>query len=320
MSERCSNPQCYAHEGESCYMGEINLDDCDCWKGKTQEKKSTSINIKDVSSRLPWSSAALGSSDIAHLNHQGNTTLVGVLGAANSGKTTFLMANYLRLLAGEKLSCGDVCSSFTLGAWESIASFARLGNNSSQRSSFPPHTPRGEGRNPGILHLGVRLEDKCVKNLLVTDAPGEWFSKWAINADAKDAEGAKWTVEHSDAFLIFADCEKLCGEQRGTARREVREIIERLATSVRQRPVILVWAKSDYEPPDEIKIAITDALTRHLPSAKTFSVTKDDPALFTQVLNELLKIVWAPSINHPILEPIVKQTPFYAFRGHHEYT
>jgi hypothetical protein len=278
----------------------------------------TSGNHNEAASGVLWSSAAFGCSDIVHLSHQGNTTLIGVLGAPNSGKTTFLMANYLQLLAGEKLSCGDICSSFTLGAWESIASFARYGNNNNQLSSFPPHTPRSTERSPGMLHLGMRLNDERVKNLLLTDAPGEWFSRWSINSDAKEAQGAKWTVDHSDAFLVFADCEKLCGQQRGSARNEVRQIIDKLGTQAGERPVLLIWAKSDHTPSDDIKTTITDALSRALPNARQCSVTKENPVSFIQALNQLLETVWRPDLNHPIFEPVMKHTPFYAFRGHHE--
>lgn len=316
MVERCSNQNCFVHDGESCYMGQINHENCSCWKQEVMGAKKSSINQNKIDSRLPWSSATFGHSDLINLKHQGNTTLVGVLGAANSGKTTFLTVNYLSLLAGEKLNCGDICGSFTLGAWEALASFPRHVNSNNQLSSFPPHTPRSTERTPGMLHLGLRLKTDTVKQLLLTDAPGEWFAKWATNADSEDAKGAKWTVEHSDAFLIFADCEKLCGTQRGEARKEVREIIERLSSKVEDRPVMFIWAKSDHQPSNEIQNALMNSLNRYIPRAKVFKVTTKDLPSFTSALNELLEMVWKPSLSeYSILEPVMMHTPYYAFRG-----
>ncbi len=315
---RCSNQNCFVHEGESCCLGELNYEACSSWNQNKKVVKNGSINKEPTSaSRVPWSSAALGSSDLLRLYQQGPSILIGLLGAQNTGKTTFLAANYLQILSGEKYKNFEFCGSQTLGAWESIASWARI-NNEQQLPSFPPHTPRGVERTPGILHFGLKDSKGVVKNIFLTDSPGEWFTRWSIDVNAIDAQGAKWTTLHSDAFLIFADCDKLGGEDRSTARRELRTIIERLGESVGARPVILVWAKSDNQPNESIKRAIQTSLKTNIPQAKEVEVSVTDPISFINALELILLKSWASNYCEPILEPILDNTLFLAFRGHNE--
>ena len=314
---RCSNPNCFVHDGDTCCMGELNHEDCPSWsRSKPTEKSDQERNENNISFRVPWSSSSLGSSDLSRLYQQGPSIFIGLLGAQNTGKTTFLAANYLQLLSGEKYNNFEFCGSQTLGAWESIASWARI-NNEKQMPSFPPHTPRGVDRTPGILHFGLQDVNDKIKNIFLTDAPGEWFTRWAIDVDAIDAAGAKWTASQSDAFLIFADCEKLAGEERSVARRELRTIIERLGESVGSRPTVLVWAKSDKQPTEGIKRAIQNALERNIPHAKEFEVTVEDPASFARVFESVLNEAWTPKFCEPITEPILGSSSFLAFRGHH---
>ncbi|TMO84503.1 hypothetical protein CWC15_10790 [Pseudoalteromonas spongiae] len=301
-------------------MGELDHEQCPSWNIKKQdEKQSNELAERDISSRVSWSSSSLGSTDLATIYHQSPSILIGLLGAHNTGKTTFLAANYLQLLSGKCLSSGEFCSSFTLGAWESIASWARI-NNDKQLPSFPPHTPRGIDRAPGVLHFGLKSGERKVKNIFLTDAPGEWFTKWSIKADSSEAVGAHWTASHSDAFLVFADCEKLSGEDRSTARRELRTIIERLGEVVGSKPVILIWAKSEHHPPEGIKRAIKRALEENLPQAIEKKVSVSEPSSFQIALDSLIKKAWHPFKGQNIVEPILNNTPFYAFRGHHENT
>lgn len=317
---RCSHSNCFAHDGEQCYMGELDHEECASWiKDEQVNNSSNNSGERDAPSRVSWSSSSLGSVDLTAIYQQSPSILIGLLGAHNTGKTTFLAANYLQLISGDSYSSGGFCSSFTLGAWESISSWARI-NNDNQLPSYPPHTPRGMERNPGILHLGLKPDEGKVKNIFLTDAPGEWFTRWAIDSNLMEAEGAKWTADHSDAYLIFADCEKLCGEDRSTARRELRTIIERLGEVVGTKPTILIWAKSEHQPPDGIKRAIQRALADNLPQATELEVTVKEPSTFKSALDALLVAAWHPPKCQKIMEPVIKNTPFHAFRGHNENT
>lgn len=317
---RCSNSNCFVHDGEQCCMGELDHKQCSSWNSDEQvDSTNEQLNERDILSRVSWSSSSLGSADLMTIYHQAPSILIGLLGAHNTGKTTFLAANYLQLISGIGFSSGGFCSSFTLGAWESIASWSRI-NNDKQLPSYPPHTPRGIERNPGILHIGLKSEEGKVKNIFLTDAPGEWFTRWSINADSIEAKGAKWTAEQSDAYLIFADCEKLSGDDRSTARRELRTIIERLGEVVGKKPAILIWAKSEHKPPEGIKRAIQRALADNVPHAAELTVTVTEPISFHKALDSLLSASWHPPKRQKITEPVIKNTPFHAFRGHNENT
>lgn len=315
--KKCSNKDCFVHEGEICAFGEDSHHVCSRWNNNASSEGLKPIDPPSlITGRVPWSSAALGTSDLARLYQQGPSLLVGVLGAENSGKTTFLSAIYLQLLSGRNLDGYDFCGSQSLGAWEAIASFSRF--NHYRKASFPPHTPRGVDRTPGILHLALKDKNCSVKNVLFTDSPGEWFSQWAIDAESVDAQGATWTVNQSDVFLIFADSEKLAGPLRGKARGELRMLIERLAESVRDRPVALVWAKSDKPPVESVKTAVQNALSTNIPHAIEFEVSVDSPEGILEATERLLHSSWTPNKAKLMKEPPLRSTPFLAYRGQNE--
>jgi hypothetical protein len=65
---------------------------------------------------------------------------------------------------------------------------------------FPPHTPSNEARTPGLLHLSFSDKQNRRKELVFTDAPGEWFSEWAINEQSPKAAGARWINKMQISF------------------------------------------------------------------------------------------------------------------------
>ena len=125
----------------------------------------------------------------------------------------------------------------------------------------------------------------------MTDAPGEWFQKWAINRDAGEAEGARWAAEHGDVFLLVADREALAGPERGGARTAIQLLARRLARELGGRPVALVWTKSDVSIPQETESAVRESVLRVMPEAAEFPVsimTKPDGTEDRRGLLELL--------------------------------
>ncbi|OYY94016.1 MAG: hypothetical protein B7Y41_08765 [Hydrogenophilales bacterium 28-61-23] len=315
MNQRCGNPNCYAHEGVSCHLGEQTPTACSAWNGAATET-SDSAATEDATARVPWSGNALGLTDLATLTPRGRHILVGVLGAHDAGKTTLLLGNYLHLLRGGEIAQSQFAGSRTLAAWESLAAWTRF-DDAPRIPSFPPHTPRGTGRVPGLLHLALRGQDDSHRDVFLTDAPGEWFSSWAIRADAPDAEGARWTEQNADVFLIVADCERLSGPGKGGARNSTKQLIERLHNHVGLRPVVLVWAKSDHSPPEALKKAIRDTLTRCIPLAQEIDVTATRPESLEAALSLALRSVWQPQLATPIQEPVTHTSPYFAFRSRH---
>jgi hypothetical protein len=149
------------------------------------------------------------------------------------------------------------------------------------------------------LHLAFRDFDDEARSYLFTDAPGEWFQKWAVNRDAVDGEGARWVAEHADVFLLIADREALSGTNMGSARGSFQLLAQRLAAERAKRPVALVWTKSDTAITPEIEKAVREAVLGPMPDALEFSVSilskADGAADKGQGLVELLD--WTLSVR-----------------------
>lgn len=321
MTKRCSNPNCYVHEGESCVDGHLGyLTECEHYRSGVADKKIKEDQTTPIVSgaRVPWSGSTLGLADLITLLPRARSILVGVLGAHDAGKTTLLLGNYLNCLRGSAIAEGEFCGSWTLGAWEALAAWSRF-DDAARKPHFPPHTPRGTSRAPGLLHLALRRKDQSFRDVLLSDAPGEWFTRWAINENAPDAEGARWTVEHSDTFLVIADCDRLSGPERGSARTDLRQLLERLSGYVGTRPVVLVWTKTDKKPLAELTPGIRDSIQRALreaiPHAIEMTTTVSHPESLTDVVSSAVNSVWESDRCRPLLEPVLHHQPFSAFRG-----
>ncbi|EMS81740.1 TRAFAC clade GTPase domain-containing protein [Desulfotignum phosphitoxidans] len=320
MNSKCSNPNCFVHEGESCVDGHLNLTDCKHFRsGGTESKtKAGPTTIIESAARVPWSGATLGLADLITLLPRSRSILVGVLGAHDAGKTTLLLGNYLNCLRGSSIAQGEFCGSWTLGAWEALAAWSRF-DDAARTPHFPPHTPRGTIRAPGLLHLALRRADQSLRDVLLGDAPGEWFTRWAVHDNAPDAEGARWTVEHADTFLVMADCDRLSGPDRGSARADLRQLLERLGGHVGKRPVVLVWTKTDKKALSELTPGIRDSIQRALkesiPHATESETTVCRPESLTEALSSVLDCAWTPARCSPLSEPVLHHQPFSAFRG-----
>lgn len=316
MTRCCRNPNCHVDDGESCDLGELNHLDCPQWSAQPEgepEPKATA----SPAARVPWSGSALGLTDLANLTPRGRSILIGVLGAHDAGKTTLLTGCYLQILRGECLAGASFAGSRTLGAWESLAASMRF-DDAPRMPTFPPHTPRGTSRVPGLLHIALRGSHREHRDVLLTDAPGEWFTRWAIREDASDAAGAQWTARYADAFLVLADCERLGGPKRGEARSSTRQLLERLGNHVGARPTALIWAKSDKSPASSVQASIRESLYDSMPHATERECSTEKPGSLLLAVEEVLQRAWTPERSRPVVEPVVRYQPFAAYRGSHE--
>lgn len=326
MNRGCANERCFAHEDESegCYEGEPDPTRCHHWHSAaaqpttplptaTEEPTPTTGMV-----RIPWSGNGLGLVDLANLTPRGRFILVGVLGAHDAGKTTLLLGNYLLLLRNGSLADVRFAGSRTLKAWESLASWPRF-DDAARPVSFPPHTSRNAGRVPSLLHLALRDASGGFRDVLLTDAPGEWFTDWAINEHDPKAEGARWTITHADVFLVFADCQRLSraspSAERGQARSQLLRLLERLGSHAQDRPTVLVWAKSDHRPDEMVQDDIRQTLHDYLANAIEVESTTTELSSLAKVLWRALSEVWTPRRARPVIEPVLDHRPFAAFRG-----
>jgi hypothetical protein len=299
VSGRCAQAACIAPDEVGCLVGEASPHHCMHWqKGPDAEAPGTTGSVED-GARLPWTGNALGSMDIGFLAGKARTRLVGLFGAAGSGKTSLLGAWYL--LLGREIGPHGVsfAGSLTLEGWENIAGSLRW--NAMQGPAFPPHTSSGTGRHPGLLHLDLQVHE-ARHDLLFADAPGEWFSRWAVRRDAEDTAGALWLSETSDVLIIVADSDALAGPRLGVARTNLVALLRRVGAERRGRPVALVWTKCDVKVDDQMRQAVTQAADLALGSYCTFSVSVhsapgQEPHNRGQGLIELFE--WALSVPEP---------------------
>jgi len=256
--KRCPDKRCNAPT-VTCRLGEQFVTDCPVWcSGKENGAVApTDAKLDTRLIRLPWSGAALGTTDLPFLTGRSEPKIVAVIGPHNAGKTTLLGLFYQQIGRSGRLGSARFAGSYSLEGWEAIAHALRW---EAGVPRFPPHTSSGTGRAPGLLHIAMRENDERITDILYADSPGEWFHRWAVDPAAGDAEGAAWLIERASALLIVADCEALAGENRGQARSDIIQLVRRVAASRGRRPAALVWAKADVDVPPLIREAVTKAV------------------------------------------------------------
>jgi hypothetical protein len=318
MTFKCPEKDCWAPE-IACNLG-WDLTQCPHFKGvvaKNEEEK----NQAEDAFLLPWSSNSLGIVDLQFVAGRSKPLLIGIIGPHNAGKTTLLTVLYLLLSQGWRVKGRRFAGSYTLGGWENLAHSLRWTPN--QGPHFPPHTPNDAGRLPGLLHLAFRRDDGVLEDVLLTDAPGEWFERWAIDKSAPDLDGARWISRNSDAFMFLFDSEALIGEDRGEARTNAMTLAQRLGGELMGRPVAAVWSKSDLQVKETIKSALTANYRKQFEHRQEFSVsvdpegdtTKVTKESFIELLSWLLESHSRTESVIPVLGIQQPSDPMLSFRG-----
>ena len=255
MAGNCSQENCHPEEtgcnSEGCYI----LTECQYYKSNEDTATKADDPEEDYFVRIPWTGNTLGLQDLDFLSSTAPITLIGVAGVASAGKSTFLATLYCLLRHGHSIGDYKFAGSLTLMGWEDIAWY--LSWNTHNDVQFPPHTSSNAGRIPGLLHISLRNKKGEKKELVFTDAPGEWFGHWIVNKNDSNARGAQWIHENADAFLLFADCEMLAGPQLGKARQQTKQVADRIKDGLGNRPLSLIWSKSDIEVDQDVKSQIS---------------------------------------------------------------
>ncbi|MGI4736267.1 MAG: TRAFAC clade GTPase domain-containing protein [Janthinobacterium lividum] len=289
MALHCSHAHCYPDDS-TCQAGHQTIGECPYYQAAQDAATTDSVESRPAEltgRRVSWTGSAMGLSDLEPLAVRSRLLLIGLAGAANAGKTTFLALLYSLLRQGQPIPGYRFAGSYTLPGWELLAGFLTFEDGSNQ-VSFPPHTTRNAGRVPGLLHLALRDADEHLLDVLFTDAPGEWFNEWRSNQASELGEGAAWIHRQADGFLLFADCEELIGPERGATRAQIQMVADRLLDQLGTRPLGLVWAKSDF---GELRPAIRDSIQQRIQAASprhyrefAVSVERREPQWHAQVL------------------------------------
>ena len=269
MDDECLRAKCFA-PGTGCSLGHVALANCPEWKGSAASEADKAPS--NDGTLLPWTGAAMGLVDLGFVGGRGRPIIVGIIGPHNAGKTTLLAAWYLLVGRGTRLISNlRIAGSYTLEGWEAVAGVMRWGPG--QPPAFPAHTTSRSARSPGLLHFAFRRADGTLQDYLLTDAPGEWFHRWAVNREAPEGEGARWVAEHADIFLMVADREALSGSTVGSARSALQLLARRLGAERGARPVALVWSKADIEVEPAVEASVREAVNNVIPDAAHFKVS-----------------------------------------------
>ena len=237
MTGKCSNPDCAAPI--SCHEGKEKHTECEFWvKSNAPQSKTKSTPKKEKKSDLPWTGEALTIDELPKVTYRNTPLIIGVIGKADAGKTTYLAMLFTLLLRGIKLKEFDFCGTKTINAWDKLYQKLKV---QQEGVTFPDPTPAQYIR---LLHLALRNHSKKLKDILISDASGEVFSIWSKNRNDVNAENARWIYEHSNAFILFIDCDDLIN-RKAQAKTDIVDMAQMLKHDLRNRPVIAVWSKSD---------------------------------------------------------------------------
>ncbi len=218
MTRRCTHESCFPDT--TCALGHLDRGACEHWQEPEESEDDVVEASQNPTSDVPWNGYTLGTSDLAILGGRGQPLVVGLVGPPDSGKTSLLAFVYMWILKHGTLGDWLFAGSWTLGGWESVVQPCRW--KGEPPPSFPPHTS-STGRHPGMLHVTLRNPTTGgVRDVLFTDAPGEWFTQWSRVPGDPTAAGARWVIEHSDVLLLLidsaalADPDKLPATRRAT--------------------------------------------------------------------------------------------------------
>lgn len=264
MRGKCSNSECLAPKGMCLEQMNVNHPQCEKWQGnKPTEDRVVKTNKQ--SKPLPWTGEALLPEDIEIVGQRSSPLIIGMVGNADAGKTSYLGMLYTLLFNGKKIEQWNFSGSYTLAAWEALAQYLKIKSNG--KVDFPPPTPSNSDFY-SLYHLALK-SGEVFRDVLFSDSSGEVFSLWSEDVNDINAENARWIYKNSNAFIFFVDSEALI-EKRGQAKAEILQMAEQLAANLNGRSVVIVWSKSDRV--NEIRPSIKEALEEDL--AVTFNGAK----------------------------------------------
>jgi len=321
--QSCPRSFCFAPEA-TCKNGEADYRECPFWRDGAEDESDDALDdhayAGESANVLPWSGNTMGTADVEFVANKRRPRLIGLVGPHNAGKTTLLAMVYLLLRRGHFPAAGRFAGSYSLGGWEQLSSYFEW--KADTGPEYPPHTAATDGRRPGLLHLSFRDDNGMGGDTLWTDSPGEWFRKWATYRDDPAAAGARWTSEHSDVFLLFADSAALAGERRGSACSNLELLVERLGERLNGRKVSLVWTKSDIEVAEPIRQRVETACARCFPELEVFRVRTPQKSLpNTPLIREFVRLIdWVLKPEEYrgeqlVLRVCAPRDPLLAFRG-----
>jgi hypothetical protein len=254
MTGNCKIAECPAPELK-CHLGADDYATCANFTASSAERNVKKENGVIKKSNIGWSGHALATDELSIVTGRSSPVLIGIMGKADAGKTTYLAMLFTLLLNGGKFQGYEFAGSKTVLSWDELHHRLKLKKGN---VPFPQPTPVSYNR---VYHLALRDNNKTLKDVLFADASGEVFSLWSVNRNDENAENARWIYSHSNGFMLFIDCEALISE-KNAAKKEILLLARQLTHDLKGRPVIAVWSKADKK--NQILSAIHESLKKEL--------------------------------------------------------
>ena len=219
MSGKCNIAECAAPD-VPCHNGHDEFSECPHFTAGINEKKIKKETplLAEKKSNLSWTGQSFSLAEISLVSSRTSPILIGIVGKADAGKTTFLAMVYTLLLNGKALKDYDFAGTKTILGWDELHHRLKLKQGN---VAFPPPTPVSSNR---LYHFALRNKEKQLNDVLFADASGEVFSLWSINREDEYAESARWIYSNSNAFMLFIDCQELIDHNRIPRKREIMRI------------------------------------------------------------------------------------------------
>lgn len=277
MKNKCNKPDCPAPKGLCLEHASADYKKCEHWIGNKTEPQIEQQSTKKAVHALPWTGEPFQPDDIQIISQRSAPLIIGMVGNADAGKTSYLGMLYTLLYNGKKIDQWTFAGSYTLAAWETLAQYLKIKANG--EVEFAPPT----SSNPdfySLYHLALKREE-LFRDVLFADSSGEVFKLWSEDINDPNAENARWVYEKSNAFIFMVDSVGL-RDRKGAAKTEIVQMAEQVAANLEGRPVTVVWSKADEidKVRENIKIALDEDLANVFRDSLVFKVSnfsKSDP-------------------------------------------
>lgn len=217
MRNKCSKPGCPAPKGLCLEHANPDHQKCENWLGpKAEPVAEKQKPVKKNALSLPWTGEPFQPTDIEIVSQRSVPLIIGMVGTAEAGKTSYLGMLYTLLFNGQRFEDWSFAGSFTLAAWETLAQYLKIKTNGSVE--FPPPTPA----NPdyySLYHLALKRRG-FFRDVLFADSSGEVFNRWSVDVqDPNECSLDMWEIKRLYFYgrLCRFDKQKRCCENRDHA-------------------------------------------------------------------------------------------------------
>jgi hypothetical protein len=179
----------------------------------------------------------LGIEDALQISRAHYCHLIAILGPSDAGKTCFLLSLYL--MAGRAALPNDYMfgGSLTLKGFEDRARRLRKWTGGPLPAELADRTSLTDPRRPALLHLAIRKrgETSPMRNLLLTDLPGEWSTTLVDRASSADR--FKF-LKRADGVVLVVDGKVLNSADKYVELGRSKHLLERLTENVGVDPSV----------------------------------------------------------------------------------